>query len=185
MGAVSDLTLTIDGYFNDVTDKIVAFPSTYVWKMANYGHVHITGLDATADATWRITQGIHLTTGANYTLNHALDVTDPTAQGYRVQLPYTPVHSGSARLLLATPWGNMGYSALFASERYSMSEHTSRYRIDGYAEHTITLSRTFTIGDTRLTTRAEAINFTHAQYQIIQYYPMPGRQFRISFNIKL
>lgn len=185
MGALSDLTLTIDGYFNDVTDKIVAFPSTYVWKMANYGHVHITGLDATADATWRITQGIHLTTGANYTLNHALDVTDPTAQGYRVQLPYTPVHSGSARLLLATPWGNMGYSALFASERYSMSEHTSRYRIDGYAEHTITLSRTFTIGDTRLTTRAEAINFTHAQYQIIQYYPMPGRQFRISFNIKL
>jgi outer membrane cobalamin receptor len=79
----------------------------------------------------------------------------------------------------------MGYSALFASERYSMSEHTSRYRIDGYAEHTITLSRTFTIGETRLTTRAEAINFTHAQYQIIQYYPMPGRQFRISFNIKL
>ena len=38
------LSITLDGYYNEVTDKIVAFPSTYVWKMQNYGTVHITGL---------------------------------------------------------------------------------------------------------------------------------------------
>ena len=184
-GVLRDLTLTLDGYFNDVTDKIVAFPSTYVWKMANYGHVHVTGLDATANATWQIARSARLAVGANYTLSHALDVTDPTSQGYRVQLPYTPLHSGGARLLLTSPWGNIGYSALFSSERYSMSEHIARYRIDGYAEHTLTLSRTFSVGHTLLTTQAEAINFTNAQYQIIQYYPMPGRQFRITFKIKV
>lgn len=32
--------MTVDGYYNDVTDKIVAFPTTYAWKMANYGKVH-------------------------------------------------------------------------------------------------------------------------------------------------
>ena len=184
-GVLRGLTLTLDGYFNDVTDKIVAFPSTYVWKMANYGHVHVTGLDATANATWQIARSARLAVGANYTLSHALDVTDPTSQGYRVQLPYTPLHSGGARLLLTSPWGNIGYSALFSSERYSMSEHIARYRIDGYAEHTLTLSRTFSVGHTLLTTQAEAINFTNAQYQIIQYYPMPGRQFRITFKIKV
>ena len=184
-GVLRDLTLTLDGYFNDVTDKIVAFPSTYVWKMANYGHVHVTGLDATANATWQIARSARLAVGANYTLSHALDVTDPTSQGYRVQLPYTPLHSGGARLLLTSPWGNIGYSALFSSERYSMSEHIARYRIDGYAEHTLTLSRTFSVGHTLLTTQAEAINFTNAQYQIIQYYPMPGRQFRRTFKIKV
>lgn len=31
------LSVTVDGYYNDVTDKIVAFPTTYAWKMANYG----------------------------------------------------------------------------------------------------------------------------------------------------
>lgn len=182
---LSDFTVTLDGYFNDVTDKIVAFPSTYVWKMANYGHVHITGLDATADATLRIASRIHLTTTANYTLTHAVDVTDPTAKGYHVQLPYTPVHSGSARLLFTTPWINIGYSVLFASERYSMSEHIARYRIDGYNEHTLTLSRSFTLKGVHLTTQAEAINFTNVQYQIIQYYPMPGRQYRITFKINI
>ena len=185
IGAIRNLHITLDGYFNDVTDKIVAFPSTYVWKMANYGHVHITGIDATVGTTWKISQHTSLSTGVNYTLCQALDVTDPTAQGYRVQLPYTPIHSGSARLLLTTPWGNIGYSVLYSSERYSMSEQIARYRINGYADHTITLAHTFIIGHTHLITQAEAINLTNAQYQIIQYYPMPGRQFRITFKIKI
>lgn len=185
IGALRELTLTLDGYFNDVTDKIVAFPSTYVWKMANYGRVHITGLDATANATWQIARGTCLSMGANYTLNHALDVTDPNSQGYRVQLPYTPLHSGSARLLLTCPWINIGYSALFSSERYSMSEHIARYRIGGYAEHTLTFSHTFNVGHTSLIAQAEAINFTNAQYQVIQYYPMPGRQFRVTLRWKI
>ena len=33
-----------------MTDKIVAFPTTYAWKMANYGKVHVTGMDATLAA---------------------------------------------------------------------------------------------------------------------------------------
>ena len=185
MGIVEELTLTADGYFNDVTDKIVAFPTTYVWKMANYGHVHITGLDATLSTQLRIAPEWALSLGANYTLQRAIDVTDPEAQGYRVQLPYTPLHSGSARLLLATPWVNVGYSMIAASERYSMSEQIARYRIAPYAEHTLTLSHTFIVHSTSLTAQAEAINITNAQYEVIQYYPMPGRQFRLSLTIKL
>ena len=123
--------------------------------------------------------------GANYTLQHAIDVTDPEAQGYRVQLPYTPLHSGSTRLLLATPWVNVGYSMIAASERYSMSEQIARYRIAPYAEHTLTLSRTFILYNTSLTLQAEAINLTDVQYEVIQYYPMPGRQFRLSLTVKL
>ena len=184
-GILTDLMFTADGYFNNVTDKIVAFPTTYVWKMANYGRVHITGLDATLSAQLRLAPKMTLSAAANYTLSHAIDVTDPTAQGYRVQLPYTPVHSGSARLLLTTPWVDMGYSAVLASERYSMSEPTPRYRIAPYADHTVTLAHTFTLGHTLLTTQAEALNITNAQYQIIQYYPMPGRQFRLSLTVKL
>ena len=185
MSFVEELAITADGYFNDVTDKIVAFPTTYVWKMANYGNVHITGLDATLSARLRIAPEWALNLGANYTLQHAIDVTDPEAQGYRVQLPYTPLHSGSAHLLLATPWVNVGYSMIAASERYSMSEQIARYRIAPYAEHTLTLSHTFILYSTSLTLQAEAINLTNTQYEVIQYYPMPGRQFGLSLTVKL
>lgn len=185
IGFVEELTFTADGYFNDVTDKIVAFPTTYVWKMANYGHVHITGLDATLSARCRIAPHIALNIGASYTLQHAIDVTDPTSYSYRVQLPYTPLHSGSGRLVVTTPWGNIGYSAIASSERYSMSEQIARYRIAPYTDHTLTLSRTFALRNTSLIAQAEAINFTNAQYEVIQYYPMPGRQFRLSLTLKL
>ena len=45
------ISVTLDGYYNDVTDKIVAFPTTYAWKMANYGKVHAAGVDVTLAAT--------------------------------------------------------------------------------------------------------------------------------------
>ncbi len=184
-GALQSFSFTADGYFNDVTDKIVAFPTTYVWKMANYGRVHITGLDATLNAHLRLHRHIGATLSAGYTLQHAIDVTDPTAQTYGLQLPYTPIHSGSARLLLTTPWGDMGYSTLWSDQRTSMSDPSPRYRLAPYAEHTLTLSHTFTTRHTLLTTRAEAINFTNTQYQTIQYYPMPGRQFRLTLGVSL
>ena len=184
-GAVQSLTLTADGYFNNVTDKIVAFPTTYVWKMANYGHVYITGLDATLNAQARLSRHIGLNIGTSYTLQHAIDVTDPANESYGIQLPYTSVHSGSTRLQLSTPWCNVGYSTLWSGQRHSMSDLSPRYRLAPYIEHTLTLSHTFTTRHTLLTARAEAINFTNAQYQIIQYYPMPGRQFRLTLGVKL
>lgn len=184
-GALQSLSFTADGYFNDVTDKIVAFPTTYVWKMANYGRVHITGLDATLNAQMRLHRHIGFKFSTGYTLQHAIDVTDPTAQTYELQLPYTPIHSGSVRALLTTPWVDMGYSALWSGQRTSMSDPSPRYRLAPYTEHTITLSHTFTTRHTLLTTRIEAINLTNTQYQIIQYYPMPGQQFRLTLGVKL
>lgn len=184
-GCLETFSITADGYFNDVTDKIVAFPTTYVWKMANYGRVHITGLDAALNTQLRFAPKTALSIGASYTLQHAINVTDPEAQGYGLQLPYTPLHSGSMRLLLTTPWVGIGYSMIASSERYSMSQQIARYRIAPYAEHTLTLTRDFTLRGIGLIVQAEAINLTNAHYEIIQYYPMPGRQFRLSFTVKI
>ena len=58
------ISFTLDGYYNDVTDKIVAFPTTYAWKMANYGKVHAAGVDTTLAATVPLTKKIKL---INYT----------------------------------------------------------------------------------------------------------------------
>ena len=185
MEFVEELALTADGYFNDVTDKIVAFPTTYVWKMANYGRVHIKGLDATLTSLCRLAPKTTLDVGASYTLQRAIDITNPQSQGYGVQLPYTPLHSGSVRLLLTTPWIGVGYSMIVSGERYSMSEYSARYRMAPYTEHTFTLSYGLVLRETDLKVQVEAINFTNAQYEVIQYYPMPGRQFRLSFTIKL
>lgn len=184
-GILRDMILTADGYFNQVKDKIVAFPTTYVWRMANYGRVHVAGLDAVINGHIDVASCLSLTFGVGYTLQYAIDMTDPQSRSYGCQLPYTPKHSGSGRLQIDMPWFDIGYSVLWSGERYSMAEQITRYRLAPYAEHTMTLSRSFPVSEAEFMIRVEAINFTNAQYQIIQYYPMPGRQFRATLSVNL
>lgn len=174
------LSITLDGYYNEVTDKIVAFPSTYVWKMQNYGTVHITGLDATMATSIPVCPNINVGLSGNYSWQKAIDMTNPDAKNYKDQLPYTPQHSGNASTTIETPWINVGYSLTGVSERYYMAQNIPVNKIDGYVEHTATLWREFTMKGCHLRLQAEVINLTDKQYDVIKYYPMPGRSWRIT-----
>lgn len=176
------LTVTADGYFNRVTDKIVAFPSTYVWKMANYGKAHITGLDVTLATRTVIRKGIALTLNGNYTWQKAIDLTDPESKNYKDQLPYTPEHNGSASASLETPWVTVSYSLIGVGKRYYLSQNIPENEIDGYVEHTLSASRTFRFRKFQLRLQADAVNFTNEQYDIIKFYPMPGRSWKLTVN---
>lgn len=178
------LSITLDGYYNDVTDKIVAFPSTYAWKMANYGKVHATGVDATLATSVSLSKNIKLIVSGGYTWQKAIDLTDSDAKNYKDQLPYTPLHSGNASAILETPWGSVGYSAVGVGKRYYLSQNIPDNEIDSYVEHTMSLSREFALGDCCLHLQAEIINLTDEQYDVIKYYPMPGRSWRLTGTFK-
>ena len=185
-GSVDPITLTVDGYYNEVRDKIVAFPSTYVWKMANFGRVRITGLDASVASGIALTAGVHLSLNASYTYQRAIDVTDAKAKNYRDQIPYTPRHSGSGSVAVSTPWVDAAYTLVAVSDRYYMSQNLPENRVKGYAEHTLALSRTFRLRrGAELRLQAECTNLTDEQYDIIKYYPMPGRAFRATVAIRI
>ena len=153
-----------------MTDKIVAFPSTYTWKMANYGRVHAAGVDATLAASATLARGYSLAFSGNYMWQKAIDLTDPDAKNYRDQLPYTPVHSGSASLIVGTPWFSLGYSP----------QNLPENRIDGYVEQSLSLSRNFNLKRGRIAVKAEVLNLADEQYDVIKYYPMPGRSWRLT-----
>lgn len=173
------LTLTIDGYFNEVDDKIVAFPSTYVWKMQNYGNVHITGIDLTMATSIPFSQKARLNLSGNYSWQKAIDLTDKQAKNYKDQLPYTPQHNGNVSATLEMSWINIGYSMTAVGKRYYLAQNITENLIDGYAEHTATFWREFKINQCNFRLQAEIINFTDAQYDVIKFYPMPGRSWRI------
>ncbi len=181
---LNDLTLTLDGYVNEVDDKIVAFPSTYVWKMQNYGKVRITGLEATLSVSVPLSAGYRMLLSGNYSWQRAIDLSDPSAKNYRDQIPYTPEHSGNASASIETPWLNIGYTLTAVGHRYFMAQNIEANKIAGYAEHTATLWREFKMKKLALRLQAEIINFTDAQYDIIKYYPMPGRSWRLTATFR-
>lgn len=174
--------LTIDGYFNHIHDKIVCFPTTYVWRMTNFGKVHITGIDATLALSIPLTKDISTEMSASYTLQRAIDKTSPDHASYNSQLPYTPRHSGNGSMLVKTPWFNLGYSMLVCGERWSMAQNTNEYRLKPYCEHSLTASRELKLHNWQLMLSASILNLTNEQYEIIKYYPMPGRTWQASLS---
>lgn len=181
---VDFVSLTADVYYNRVEDKIVARPTTYVWRMMNLGEVEITGADVAmaCHITWSLKVRMQLSAG--YTWQKAIDVTDEKDKNYRDQIPYTPVHSGNGALSVEMPWVNVAYTVVGVGERYCLPQNIKANRIEGYAEHTVAVSRKFDWKSGSLQLQAELVNFTDEQYDIIQFYPMPGRSYRLTGTLR-
>ena len=184
IGCVKYIALTADGYYNNVTDKIVAFPSTYIWKMVNFGKVEIWGLDATIATEIDIARKTSAMLSASLSIQDAQNKTSGSPT-YGSQLPYTAKVSGGISLIINTPWLTIGYSATGQGKRYSMAQNIREYQLSPYMEHTVSLSRRFDLGDGRnINLQLSMNNITDEQYEIIKYYPMPGRSLTASATVE-
>ena len=179
---------TADYYRNRVSDKIIAVPTQnmFIWSMRNLGEVSITGLDLTASYTLYHArrQDFRLDASASYTWQKAVDITDPQSKTYGHQIPYTPRHSGGASLLATTPWVTVGYTLTLVGVRYSREQNTYSTWMEPYADHGITLSHDFDLGKATLRLKAQVLNLLDTQYEVVQSYPMMGRNYRIGITIE-
>lgn len=185
------LSATIDGYYNKITDKIIAYPTKNlaVWSMRNLGSVEIKGVDATASITLQPWENIRINLSGNYTYQRALDVTNPDLDSeegrtYRHQIAYTPRVSGSGQAGIETPWINLSYSFLFSGKRYQQGENIAENRLDSYSDHSISASRSFKIMKTNTSVSVEVLNIADKNYEIIRNFPMPGRSVRATISIR-
>jgi len=179
------VSISADGYYNRVTDKIVAIPTMYVWKMMNVGKVEIRGADVNFSSESALCgDKILLMLAATYSYQHAVDVTNSEAKNYRHQIQYTPRHSGTASATVETPWLNAGYMLTMTGERYVLPQNIEANRIAGYAEHSVSLNRTLRWRAYSIRLQAEALNVGNKTYDVIRYYPMPGRSYRFSLYIQ-
>jgi outer membrane cobalamin receptor len=181
------LIITADTYYNNVEDKIVAYPTMYVWKMVNMGKVDIRGIDLglSSEISLPVEQDKYsLSLACNYSYREAIDLTDPESKTYRHYIPYTPVHSGSGSALFNNPYVNIAYIFTSTGERYSLPQNIKSNLMPGYAEHNITLNRRIPLRRVTLALQAEALNIAGANYDVIHYYPMPGRSYRFNISIE-
>lgn len=175
---INYLNVSVDGYYNRVSDKIVAIPTMFIWKMMNMGEVSIGGIDVNLSTEVPLWKNISLTGQMSYSWQHAIDITDETEKNYRDQIPYTPKHSGNFSAALQMPWINISYLLTVVGDRYASPQNIERNLIDRYAEQTVSLNRTFTFGSCSLRLQFDIINIGNINYDVVKYYPMPGRSFR-------
>ena len=176
------LSLTADGYFGNVTDKIIAVPKMFYWQMMNAGKVRQLGLDVSANIEKRWGNDWSVSATGSYSLMKATDISDPTAVYYRNQIAYTPRHSGSASVLLHTPYLDFSYNVLVMGERYTLSYNIPDNRMRPFADHSITLSREFNINKQQLRVQFDVRNLGNKNYEVVRFYPMPGTNWRLSVS---
>ena len=183
---LKSLDLQIDGYYNEVDDKIIAMPTSnqFRWTMINLGHVEIRGLDAAIRGEWGFGK-VELSTLFNYTSQKAQDFTDPTSEWYGGQIPYIPWHGGSIILNGSYQTWSCNYSFIYTGERYEAVANIPENYAQPWYTHDFSLSKTFQWEKTRIRVTAEINNIFNQQYEVVQCYPMPGTSFKIKLNVML
>ena len=177
----------VDAYYNDVRDKIVAYPKgqQFRWTMLNLGKVEIKGVDAQMGVTFALPYKIELTTKVQYTYQEAIDVTNPADNYYRHQIPYIPWHSGSAVVMLDWRGWHLNYSFIYTGERYNQQENIRYNHTQPWYTSDISLMKTFRIRKVNLKATVEVNNLLSQDYDVILNYPMPKRNYRFGLVVEI
>lgn len=176
-----------DIYYNDVKDKIVAYPKgqQFRWTMLNLGKVEIKGIDAQIGGTFGLPCDIDFTAKFQYTYQEAIDVTNPADNYYRHQIPYIPWHSCSAILMLDWKGWHLNYSFIYTGERYNQQENIRYNHTQPWYTSDISLMKSFKIGKVDFKATAEVNNLFSQDYDVILNYPMPKRNYRFGLVVEL
>lgn len=176
---LSDIEFTVDGYYNQVIDKIIATPrDLFHWSMINKGKVDIIGLDLNLKTSIKLSKTEYINLKGNYNYQSATDVT-PESATYGEQIQYTPFHSGSSTVSYLHNWFEGGYNMIFSGKRWS-GQNIKSNKLEAYCEHSIFASATHK--QFKLT--GEIINILNTQYEVVKFYPMPRRNFRVTLSLK-
>ncbi|GHU78667.1 ligand-gated channel [Bacteroidia bacterium] len=189
----TSLQINADVYYNFVKDKIIAYPKgqQFRWTMLNLGKVDIRGIDLTSMVTFHLPNTWQLTAKLQYTCQQAIDVTNPADTYYRDQIPYIPLHSGSAIAMLAWKSWSANYSFIYVGERYNQQENIRYnytqpwYTSDISFAKTVWFSRDKACPASKVKLSAEINNLFSQDYDVILNYPMPKRNFRFRMIVEL
>ncbi len=181
---LKSFTLSVDAYKGAVTDKIVAVPGIFIWKMSNVDKVALWGVDVSASTAMQLASYFDVRIDAAYSYMHAVnDNAGSSLKGE--QIIYTPRHSGSLSAAFGTRLFDFGYSLVWSGVRYRLAQNIPSNEVDGYMDHSLWLSRSLSVSGVLFTGKFEVMNIADDNYEIISFYPMQGRSCRLSVKIEI
>ena len=117
-----------------------------------------------------------------YTYQEAIDITNPSDNYYRHQIPYIPWHSGSAIVMLNWNTWALNYSFIYVGERYNQQENIRYNHTQPWYTSDLSLQKRWQIKKVFLKCTAEVNNLLNQDYDVILNYPMPMRNYRFSIT---
>jgi vitamin B12 transporter len=182
-GLLEYVALTADGYYNTVNNKIVFQPGFD--GAINYGRVDIEGLDAGLKTQADLGSGYKIPLTVNYSYQSALILTDPTASDYLNQLPYIPKNTLAFNIGINKEHIGVYYNQILSSTRYFNNNNDASDYLPPYSisEASVVYKNTFHKFPVMASFGVD--NLFNKNYVVVQSYPMPGRSYKLSFQITI
>jgi iron complex outermembrane receptor protein len=175
------LDFTITAFNSNVDNWIIWDPVNGLWSPQNLQEVWSRGLesDLKLNLTWGklktlINGGYTWVRSTNEHKQH------PNDQTYQKQLIYVPEHRVFANIKFLISGFMLGYNHAYTGQRYVTADNDELLNAFDVGEFSVS-KKWMKKGHSFLLSFLIA-NFWDEDYKAVQYYPMPGRNFRLSVN---
>ncbi|MBI5646785.1 MAG: TonB-dependent receptor [Ignavibacteriae bacterium] len=185
--SVLDRVLHVEAsyFLHDITDKIVWMPGAGVfWSPKNIQHVLSRGFELrmhgmVPGGLFRYRAHAQILSTKKMNRSFIGDATEGR------ELPYTPAYSGGAAFEGA--FGGLGLAVTLhvVGPRYTLETNAPESRLESTATLDAAASYAFTLSPARLIVKTEVLNLLDAQYQLVAFYPMPPRAFRLTLSLDI
>ena len=181
------LHFAVDGYYNEIEDKIVAIPMKcqFRWSMVNFGMVKSLGISLSGgyDHEWG---KFSLATNANYTCQSDRDYSVPSDPEYKHYVPYSPLHSGSLIVDLGYDSYSLCTSFLYTGERFALISNNRDDLLGDWYTLDLKLNKRFLLRKGMIVqTTIECNNLTDSRHEVVKRYPMPGRNWKFTVKFEM
>ncbi|GEM_PF-6994449 len=167
-------------FYRSENDESIAWkPSGNIWRPANTGEVVTQGIDLVINQ--QIKKGdIVWDNRLVYGFNDAFD-NDKSSENYKETLAYSPKHI----IKVGTDIIYSGFNAGALLYSRSKSNTWEGYDVDGYALVDFNVGYQFNLNTHSICLKGQIENIFNTSYQLVRFYPMPGRAYNISISINL
>jgi vitamin B12 transporter len=174
-------------FSNQVDNWIAWQQGTAIWSPENIKKVWSRGSETQAAFNYLTEEWtISISTLYSYTRSTTQEVYDPFAQNeIGKQLMYTPIHEGNASA--SGEWKRWKATAIInmTGIQYTDGDNTNAFALDPYQTLNFWLNYDVIGKEVHSTIIVEVNNVFDTSYENREGYPMPGRNYRLTFNIKL
>ncbi|OFX88867.1 MAG: hypothetical protein A2W99_05230 [Bacteroidetes bacterium GWF2_33_16] len=170
-------------YNSNVSNWIIWVPEYTIWKPKNVKEVWLRGIENSINYSFSL-QNFAFSVNVNYNYNKATNEGDQTtAQTLHNQIIYVPLHQLNYGIEIKYRFISLRYNEYGVSKRY-ISENNTEF-IDSYNLANMHLTFGFKFNKLENTLAFSIYNIKNTNYQVMAWYPMPLRNYAISYKINI
>lgn len=171
-------------FYNDINNWIIWLQGIGgIWTPRNIQRVLSRGIEAQATINTTLSKNFYIKADARYTYVRSTNEkkVGATDESYKKQLVYIPHHTAAGNLSFGYKKYYLRINQQYNGQQYITTDNSMT--LPAYYTTNIFAGTRFTIKKTTLEINAQALNILGLEYQVVEWTPMPGRNYLLSMQL--